>query len=92
MSTGIDEAATDAGLAQEWPRESDASAKDAQVGQPGGEEGEMALLRENLWTGPDQNDPEGDPASSRGQIGRADMYVGARQGTHGHGGMPPGVG
>jgi len=35
MSTGIDEAATDTGLAQEWPREPDASAKEAQVGQPG---------------------------------------------------------
>ncbi len=33
--TGIGEAATDAGLAQEWPRESDASAKEAQVGGPG---------------------------------------------------------
>ena len=37
MWTGIAQAATDAGLAQEWPRESDASAKEAQVGQPGRE-------------------------------------------------------
>ena len=36
MSTSIDEAATDTGLAQEWPRESDASAKESHVGQPGG--------------------------------------------------------
>ncbi len=36
MGTGIDEAATDTGLALEWPRESDASVKEAQVGQPGG--------------------------------------------------------
>ena len=47
VSTGTGEAATDTGLAQEWPRESDASAKEAQVSQPGGvpPEGEMALLR-----------------------------------------------
>ena len=86
MSTGIGEAATDTGLAQEWPRESDASPKDAQVGQPGrgvAPEGEMALLRGRVGTGPDQIDLEDAPASSRGQIGRADMYVGARQGTHG---------
>jgi len=36
MSTGTDEVATDTGLAREWPREPDASAKDAQVGKPGG--------------------------------------------------------
>ncbi len=35
MSTGVAQAATDAGLAQEWPREPDASAKEAQVGKPG---------------------------------------------------------
>ena len=87
MSTGIGEAATDTGLAQEWPREPDASVKEAQVGKPGrGDtpEGETALLRGSVWTAPDQNDPEGGPASSRGQIGRADMYVGARQVTYGH--------
>ena len=36
--TGMAQADADAGLAQEWPRESDASAKEAQVGQPGRED------------------------------------------------------
>ncbi len=36
MWTGIGEAATDTGLAQEWPREPDASVKESQVGRPGG--------------------------------------------------------
>ncbi len=31
MSTGIGEAAPDAGLTQEWPRESDASAKETRT-------------------------------------------------------------
>ncbi len=45
--TRIAQAATDAGLIPDWPREPDASPKDAQVGQPGREppEGEMALLK-----------------------------------------------
>ena len=34
--TGVAQAATDTGLAQEWPRETDASAKENQVGMPGG--------------------------------------------------------
>ncbi len=33
--TGVVQGDADAGLAQEWPRESDASAKEAQVGGPG---------------------------------------------------------
>ena len=39
-------------LIPEWPREPDASAKDAQVGKPGGvpPEGEMALLRGRVGT------------------------------------------
>ncbi len=47
MSTGVAQAATDTGLAQEWPREPDASAKEAQVGKPGRgpPDGEMVLLR-----------------------------------------------
>ncbi len=51
----------------------------------------MALLRGSVGTGPDQNDHEGGPASSRGQIGRADLYVGARQGTYGHREVPGGA-
>ena len=35
MSTGVAQAATDTGLAQEWPREPDASAKEAQISKPG---------------------------------------------------------
>jgi hypothetical protein len=31
-------------------------------------EGEMALLRGSVWTGPDQNDLEDGPASSRGRL------------------------
>ncbi len=44
MWTGIAQAATDAGLAQAWPRESDASPKDAQVGKPG-----RVTFREGRW-------------------------------------------
>ncbi len=33
--TGVAQADADAGLAQDWPRETDASPKDAQVGKPG---------------------------------------------------------
>ena len=36
LLAGIGEAATDSGLAQDWPRESDASAKESQVGKLGG--------------------------------------------------------
>ena len=36
MSTGVAQAATDTGLAQEWPRKPDASAKESHVGKPGG--------------------------------------------------------
>ena len=51
--TGVAQASADAGLAQEWPREPDVSAKEAQVGQPGGvtPEGEMVLLRGRVGTG-----------------------------------------
>ncbi len=45
MSTGTDEAATDTGQAQEWPREQDASLKDAQVGGPG----EGLASRKGRW-------------------------------------------
>ncbi len=34
--TGVAQVRADAGLAQDWPREPDASAKEAQVSQPGG--------------------------------------------------------
>ena len=74
MSTSIAQAATDAGLAQEWPRESDSSAKEAQVGLPGG-------VAPERGGGPPYGNPvdrEPDASAKESQVGKLGR-VDARQ-------------